>query len=435
MHARWQRGPTESLEFPTTRRACTWSQVWFISVIALLLVCPRAVQSIANEDEAVPTEALRGSLRRANAWLIGKRTRAGFVLPTATGVQEEGSSAVLRFGHTAFGVLALLHSGSTPKDPPIRESLRLLQRQFKDITKIGSDTPRVYAVSLYVLCLAAAQMNFASRSEGRVAPIRSRKLLQTAVNWLVAQGEVDTGLLGYPGRGDISNTCFAAMALACAADLGIGADPAALDRAITGVRQLQSTSRARSKESGGSTTGQGSRTPARGFHYRWPWRPSMVPEPDIRGSVTGAGVAALLALSHTRCTLGVGAHRSEGVCEAIDAGVEWLRQHWMVTGNPIVPGEDPTLVAPPGISSADQWHFFHLLGLVIASRYETRIGAKGRAEVETLLLGAQSSAGSWRSGDRVDRGVSVARRVFEDTALAVLCLTLGNSPIGKFAEP
>jgi hypothetical protein len=107
----------------------------------------------------------------------------------------------------------------------------------------------------------------------------------------------------------------------------------------------------------------------------------------------------------------------------------------MVTGNPIVPGEDPTLVAPPGISSADQWHFFHLLGLVIASRYETRIGAKGRAEVETLLLGAQSSAGSWRSGDRVDRGVSVARRVFEDTALAVLCLTLGNSPIGKFAEP
>ena len=272
-------------------------------------------------------------------------------------------------GKTALACYALLSSGAkADPESPLPRSLAWLAK---------AEMTGTYAVSMRICALAAS------------GDARYRKRIGDDAAWLKAAADADgrytyiaadKASTGY----DNSNTQFAALAMAAAADMGIETPLQWWSRLQTHFQQDQQVD-----------GGWGYRIPP--GHFRT----------QSYGSMTAAALASLYhctamlqADSFLRCT-------AQGESPAINRGLAWIEQNYSITMNP---------------RKAVEYYYYWLWSLqrVAGASGRKRFGkADWLAEGTARLLRLQDADGSFGYGDRID-----------DTSMALLFLSRGRLRVG-----
>ena len=271
-------------------------------------------------------------------------------------------------GLTALNLFALAESGLPRDHPAIRRALSYLDAN-----------PSQYVYSLGCEMLARAELD---RGDQKLALEQQARLMES---W--AEG---TGLYAYPIHpngsflaDDVSNTLFAALALAGAKRRGVDADPEIWLGMIDGTLQCMEREKA-------GATGK----PPLGFSYR--------PRGTATGSMTTAALSILLMAKQNLGSDLKGRKRAE-VDQAIERGVAWI-------------GKNMTWDGDPG----GGWHYFFIYGIErLGSLLETDIlgGLPWYESGAEYLIRVQGEKGKW-SGQQAD----------VDTALALLFLNRSTTP-------
>ena len=271
-------------------------------------------------------------------------------------------------GLTALNLFALAESGLPKDHPAIRRALAYLDAN-----------PSKYVYSLGCEMLARAELD---RGDQKARLESQTRLMES---WAEA-----TGLYAYPIHpngtflpDDVSNTLFAALALASAKRRGVDADPEVWLGMIEGT--LQCLEREKS-----GTTGK----PPLGFSYR--------PRGTATGSMTTAALSILLMAKQNLGNDLKGRKENE-VDSAIERGVAWI-------------GENMSWDSDPG----GGWHYFFIYGVErLGSLLETEIlgGIPWYESGAEYLIRVQGDKGKW-TGQQGD----------VDTALALLFLNRSTTP-------
>jgi hypothetical protein len=309
-------------------------------------------------------------------------------------------------GVTCLCTLALLNAGEKPGDDDEHVYLR---QALEKVRQMRPATTYVVALQTMVLC----------RTDN---PDRYQDIIARNVEWLQDSQIVspqspdrkgswsygESGLIGQRAApGDGSNSQFALLALyeaACAAEKKGLHIP--ISRETWRLAHIYWTSNQyKEKEDGG-------------WGYLWRMAPT--------GSMTCAGVASLVICSdvlHEPDAKVVGDaidgcyRASSEDRENIAKGIEWLRRHFSVQGNPAAMMGESRL-----------WHYYYLYGLERAGRLSARrkIGEhdwyREGAKYLVRAIGAKTIEPLWQGNDVAERDPDVA------TSLALLFLSKGRWP-------
>lgn len=271
-------------------------------------------------------------------------------------------------GLTAICTLAMIKSGVAAGDPSVQRALQYLRGK--------ESPPMVYATALRTIIFCAAE------------PLRDRQRIERQVKWLqeaqITRSSVQTrsGAWTYGsrmGRGDNSNTRFAAMALSEAEGIGVSVDQQVWERLRTYLLDSQN------------------------HDGSWGYHPLL----EGTGSTT-CGALASLAMSARNCD----EPEVQGKCaQAIEAGTKWLEENFTVQTNP----------------KSQSWHFYYLDALARAgtATKQATIGTHDwYREGAELLIGRQHKAtGSWQEKESKE-GIEVSPLISTSFAL----LFLSNPP-------
>lgn len=292
-------------------------------------------------------------------------------------------------GVSALATLALLNSGMTVKDEPIRRGLKYL-RSLRD-----PEPKQTYEVSLAIMVYVAAKDGL--RDRGRI-----QRLAAKLESWQVKAG-VNTGLWSYgpPGAvfpggnaaGDPSNGQFAILGLRDAAQTGIAVRRSTWERASRHWRTAQNP------DGGWSYTRSG-------------------PFGRSSGSMTVAGIATLVITSSMlRNDKDLNPDGTPVCCrkyepdKELERGRKWMERHFAVGYN-------------PGRAS---WLLYYLYGLERAGRLSgQRLFGKHdwyREGAEFLVRGQSPQFGSWEGIGGLESTPEVG------TSLALLFLSKGLAPV------
>jgi hypothetical protein len=331
-------------------------------LIAAAVPCARA---------QITADAVREAIQRGAAFL--KRQQApGGNWPDSFDLVHHG-------GMSALCTLALLNSGVDPEDDSIQRALTYL-RAIK---------PRsTYVVSLQIMVLC--------RAEPETGRLRIAQLVRFLEENQIKRGE-RRGSWAYPqGSGDNSNSQFALLALHEAERIGVRVNPQTWRLARDYWERCQNR--------------DGS----------WGYRPGDAGT----GSMTCAGITSLVIandkIGAADAKVEDGAikccQRGEAHDEPVQRGLNWLGNHFAVTGNP---------------GRGQFWQFYYLYGLERTGRLTSHrfIGGHDwyREGAEELLrLKGGPLTDRWRGRGRED--------AFEDneclaTSFALLFLSKGRWPV------
>jgi hypothetical protein len=354
----------------------------------LLLVVPLLAVALATHARAeLDPQQVRTCIERAINYLRGTQEASG--LWPATGIARDGASSLC--------VLALLNAGVPATDPQIVRALRQLER----IERPES----VYLTSLQtmIFCLIDPQ-----RYQGEIH--RNTQWLESAqISSGPAKGSwsYQHAAEGNDQAGDNSNSQFALLALHEAQRAGIPVSPKTWDFARRYWIQYQN----QNADDFGS----------------WSYKPAQMRNQSGTGSMTCAGIAALII---TADETGVGDARvKDGQVECcqphedserIAHGVKWLEKHFSVQHN-------PDLLGVHNVLHGKNWlYYMYALERVGRMTNQRFIGAHDwyREGVEVLLAQQDPLDGGWTGnglGESVDRNIA--------TSLALLFLAKGRRPV------
>ncbi|HET6423237.1 MAG TPA: DUF4159 domain-containing protein [Planctomycetaceae bacterium] len=288
-------------------------------------------------------------------------------------------------GITSLAVMALINSGMTVRDTPVRKGLEFLRR-------VPSGEPRqTYDASLMIMALVAAR-DPAKTDLARIARLADylEEIQTKNGNSVGAWSYGDVGL----GGGDPSNTQFAVLALREATDAGIIVRPVVWERAREYWEALQSP------DGGWGYGGHGNST----------------------GSMTVAGISSLAIIQQMlRNDEGVAADGTPPCCRpedpypALERGIRWLGDHFAVGYNP----------------NNSAWLLYYLYGVERAGRLSGRrfFGDHDwyRQGAAFLLANQLPRSGSWRGIGQYESGEGDKSVV--GTSLSLLFLSKGLAPV------
>lgn len=287
-------------------------------------------------------------------------------------------------GITSLAVLALINSGMTSRDTPVKKGLEFLRR-------VPSGEPRqTYDAALMIMAFVAAKDP--SRTDlARIARLAAwLEDTQTKNgNNLGGWSYGDVGL----GGGDPSNAQFAVLGLREAAEAGIPVKPDVWERARAYWEGIQSPD-------GGWGYGRGNST----------------------GSMTVAGISSLAIIQQMlRDDSGVAADGTPPCCQpedpypALERGIRWLGDHFQSGHNP----------------NNNGWLLYYLYGVERAGRLSGRrfFGESDwyRQGASFLLVNQLPRSGAWRGVGQFEAGEGDKSVV--GTSLALLFLSKGLAPV------
>ncbi len=318
-----------------------------------LFLCARAPARAAQAAPHGPSsEAVNAAIERGVGFLLRSQNRDG-----SFGVDLNERGLVwhdLRDGSTALTVYTLLKCGFAPDHPALQRAVAFL---------LESTPHHTYATGVLLHAFGAlGDARHKKRMQELVATLLD---LRQSVGW------------DYPGLGrpDLSNTQVAALGLRAAHSAGLE-----LPKSIWGDL-VQAALRYQEKpvEIAGASLLPKEKRRMAGFAYE--------PGGKASASMTTAGLSILGIVSEDASRVD---HRFDtDVAEARELALNWLEQHYSVSGNP---------------EGEAAWHFYYLYGLerVGAFFHLTEIaGHDWYAEGAAQLLLEQRDDGGWRNDGRV----------------------------------
>jgi hypothetical protein len=245
--------------------------------------------------------AVKEAIDRGRKFLISQQAAGGHWDVDASG---------FRVGITSLAVMALINSGMSPQDDPVKRGLNYLR---KPEGEIGPEHHETYQVALQVMALAAAkEPAIDARRIARLAERLESGQIKRDVN----SGGWDYSLASGGFRTDTSNSQFAVLGLREAVEAGAVVSPETWKRA-RGYWE-----RAQNGDGGWSYDAVGNR----GGSY---------------GSMTVAGVSSLVICEQMlRSDDGVAPDGTPPCCqgtepnEPLERGLRWLAQSFAVGHNP-----------------------------------------------------------------------------------------------------
>lgn len=294
-----------------------------------------------------------------------------------------GATGDVTVGITSLSVLALINSGMSPQDPPVRRGLKYLRELSPD--DLASNSRETYQTSLLIMALVAARDRVDSV---RIARYASR----------LEGGQITTGSSGswtyklerggvFPG--DPSNAQFAILGLREAADAGYMASRETWERARDYWESTQN--------------------PDGGWGY------SVGPS---KGSMTVAGISSLsITQQMLKSDEGVAPDGTPPCCDevapnkSIQRGLAWMSANFSVSRNP---GSLP-------------WFLYYIYGLERAGRLSGQRFFGDHdwyREGTSMLITIQNPVdGHW-----IGTGEQETHPVF-GTSLGLLFLSKGLAPV------
>lgn len=336
---------------------------------------------------------------------------------------DDGPEGWRRADYAAMAAYTYMQCGRAVSDPGVQKALGRMDKDFIQI----------YHAAAVVLAIEAKYITEEERrlvARGEKPGVFKRELtqadraaMQRAMDY-IAGGQADgvPGLFSY-GKGigsgqapDLSNTQFAALALAAAArcevEIPVGLVRAMGEKLAT-FQQADGPEvyRVKGKNKRGAWEYERYPDKARGFSYKAAHTPGgAVP---AYGSMTGAGVCSLLLLLDVYETWPAERQKKEmeasqskawrnAVSQQADCGLAWLTHHYTVTENPLQPHEH-------------YCYYLYALERVGAFAQTEYIGEhEWYTEGALALLLRQGESGGWGK--------------IEDTCFALLFLSRATTP-------
>jgi hypothetical protein len=346
----------------------------------LLLVSPGKPELCAAD---LSENEVKQAIERGKKFLIKEQLQDG-------SWQAEGD---VKTGISSLCVLALLNSGMSPQDPPVRRGLQYLRKLTPDAYSGHYET---YQVSLIIMALAAAK----DKSDS----LKIAELAQRLENGQITAENAGAWSYGLNNSrqagGDQSNTQFAILALREAVESGANVSRQTWELARDYWERNQN------------------------FDGGWGYVVGPVPKngdkPPSRGSMTVAGVASLsITQQMLKSDAGVAPDGTPPCCDdsppdaAIQNGINWLSRAFSVHQNPGVGGH--------------QWLLYYLYGAERAGRLSGQRFFGDHdwyREGTAMMLATQNQIdGHW-----VGTGSHEAQPVC-GTSLALLFLSKGLAPV------
>lgn len=346
---------------------------------ALLALCAIFMGSWTSTVRAADLSgaAIKESIERGRKFLLSQQSADG-----SWDVERDG----FRLGITSMVVMALLNSGMSPLDAPVKRGLDYL-RTYKDQ---GLSHHETYQVSLQIMAIAAAK-------QPEVDAARIALLSQRVESGQIKRGEASGGwTYGLNGGigGDPSNSQFAVLALREAVEGGAVVSPE------TWKRARSYWERAQNGDGGWSYNNTGNQSAS-------------------YGSMTVAGVSSLVICEQMlRTDDGVAPDGTPPCCrgtepnEPLARALSWLGRNFRVGHNP---------------GGANGWLLYYVYGVERAGRLS---GLRffgdhdWYREQAAYLIAMQNGAG----GHWVGMG-SIEDQPVAGTSMALLFLSKGMAPV------
>ena len=320
-----------------------------ITILATLLSwAPLFAQPAVHPDELALKPRIDAAIAKGVETLLNGQLRDG----------SWGEGKDYPVGRTALRVYALLKCGVWRDHPALKRAFAYL------------DTARTNKTYSLACAMLAYDASGAENAKSRIARLLA----------LLLPNQVRSGIWGYPGGGDLSNTQYAALGLWVAHKAGLKVPAEVWNRLVDGTLRHQEPPHLVDVEVT-DHTGVGKLEVA-GFSYRAPSR-----EPGVRsatGTMTTAGVSILKI-----CEIGLGRRLRRATRKKIERGIQlgmnWFDAHFSVS-HPQKPGK------------GGRWLLYYLYGM-------ERVGALTRKEQfgkhwwyvagAKKLLGLGGNRGSW----------------------------------------
>ncbi|MGB9689285.1 prenyltransferase/squalene oxidase repeat-containing protein [Thermogutta sp.] len=278
-------------------------------------------------------------------------------------------------GITALAVAALVRSGLTAHDPPVRAGLGYLEKQIQPDG--GIYTPNGFYKN-YETCIAMMCFQWADPDRYKDVIARAEKFVK-GIQWDESEDK-DPSDYFYGGAGygrskrpDLSNTAFLIDALRA---VGRGPDDPAIQKALIFVSRCQNL------ETQYNTTPFASKNPDGGFYYTCAAggqsMAGQTPTGGLRsyGSMTYAGLKSLIYAGLTADD------------PRVQAAKRWIAQHYDLDSN-------------PGLGQQGLYYYYHTFAKTMDALGEPFfVDAQGRrhdwrAELFEALAKRQREDGSW----------------------------------------
>ena len=342
-----------------------------ITIVTILLNSPAcSAQNRGAKPIVVNPETVQKSIDRSVNFLLSSQ-------------KEDGGWDDIRDypgGVTSLVVLALLTAGMPPDHPKVVSALNYIRQRVPKKT---------YSVALQSMAFCAAN------------PSKYAAEIQRNTEWLI-KAQCPNGSWGYGedggSSGDPSNTQFALLALYEAQRAGVQLPPADW-KAAYGLSKDYWLA-------------------IRNKNGSFPYNPGGI-TPDVRGSMTCAGVASLVIVGSQLEGSDASADGEIKCCgqdssndREINAAIKWLTDNYTVRSNP----------------AFAQFHLYYLYGLERAGRMtgQRLLGDHDwyREGAEVLMSIQDPVGGRFRSSDQSDLGND-----YTETAFGLLFLAKGKRQV------
>ena len=326
--------------------------------------------------------AVKEAIDRGRKFLVSQQAAGGY--------WDAGQDG-FRLGVSSMVVMALINSGMSPQDVPVKRGLEYLRKPQDDLALAHHDT---YQISLQIMALVAAK-------EGAVDAVRIAQLAQRLERGQVKQGDSSGGWTYNLGEGnagggaDPSNSQFAVLGLREAVEAGAIVSPE------TWKRARAYWERAQNGDGGWSYSNRGNQG---GGSY---------------GSMTVAGVSSLVICEQLlRSDAGVAPDGTPPCCQgtepnaALDRGIAWLGRSFAVGHNP---------------GSGNSWLLYYIYGVERAGRLS---GLRFFGDHDWYREGAAYLIALQNGVSGYWEGVgSIESHKVAGTSMALLFLSKGLAPV------
>lgn len=322
--------------------------------------------------------AVKEAIERGRRFLVTQQSAKGYWDVDSPGV---------RVGVTSLAVMALINSGMSPQDGPVKRGLDFLRNEELAVI----ETYQTYQVSLQIMALAAAK-------EPGIDARRVSRLAELLEHGQVKKGEASGGwdymLSGNSGRTDCSNSQFAVLGLREAVEAGAIVSPE------TWKRAREYWERAQNGDGGWSYDAGANKGPS-------------------YGSMTVAGISSLVICEQMlRNDAGVAPDGTPPCCQGTDPneplarGIRWLSQSFAAGHNP---------------GGRNGWLMYYIYGVERAGRLSGQrfFGDHDwyRSGTSYLLALQNGVTGHWIGVGEVEK------HPIGGTSMALLFLSKGLAPV------
>ena len=334
-----------------------------------------------------------------------------------------------RGDYASLAAYTFLHGGRKADHESTRVALEKMKKRSKALPFVQMYHAGALAMAIESQYITDAERRLVAKGQSpsefkRAISPDDRALMTELVDWIASKQEESTpGLLGYgqsPGQPvDLSNTQFAALALAAASRCGVDIPVGLIRDMGNGVTKFQQNDgpevyRVKERKKNGKWVYERYPDKARGFSYAF--TPSEPPVADTpTGSMTGAGVCVMLVLLDIYESFDADRRKEEmGSTEAkewlrnvqasANSGAAWLQHNYALDYNPgTIDGR------------TNYYYYLYALERVGAFTPTEFIGEHSWYEDGALtLLVSQEEKGSWGA--------------VEDTCFAILFLSRATTP-------